>query len=145
MDISDIIAIIAIVVSITSVLYQWKKDLKLNAVNLEAEYFQKIYERHLLSELPKARKYIFFSNNKLKDYDKLMDELNAIRNDSLYFMYSDKKYYENLKNALQELEDYLGNCGNKEFSKENQDVIFNDIQEKIEEIYNIIISKYHGK
>lgn len=145
MEITDVLAIVAIIISIFSVYYQWRNDLKLNSVNLEAEYFQKIYEKHLLYELPQARKYIFFQNNRLKDYDKLMDELNAIRNDSLYFLYSDKQFYEELKFALQDLEDFLGNCGNKEFTTENQQVILDEIQVKIEEIYNIIIKRYHGK
>lgn len=145
MDTSDVLSVIAIVIAILSAVYQWRNDMKLNTINLEAEYFKKIYEEHLLYKLPQARKYIFFQGNRLKDYEKLMDELNEIRNASLYFLYSDKKFYDELKLVLQDLEDYLGNCGNQEITDGNQEIVLKEIQEKIQEIYSTIIRKYHGK
>lgn len=145
MDISDILSLLAIIISIASVFYQWRNDVKLNTINLEAEYFKEIYEKHLLYDLPSARKYLYFHGNKLEGYEKLMDELNTIRNDSLYFLYSDNRFYDELKFVLQELEDYLGNCANQELSIPNQEVVMEGIQEKMETIYDTIIQKYHGK
>ena len=83
MDTSDVLALIAIVVSIGSAFFQWYMDSHINKVNLEADYFKELYSKHLLYELPRARGYIRFDNNKLVDFDKLLDELSEIRQNSL--------------------------------------------------------------
>ncbi len=145
MELSDFLAALAIIISIGCAIWQWQHDLRINAVNLEAEYFHKIYEQHLLYEIPNARKYVFFRNNRLQGYEVLINELNGIRNDSLYFLYSDKNFYEKLKSVLWELEVYLGTCANQELTGSNQELVMSEIQEKIENIYDTIIRKYHGR
>lgn len=92
-DTSDILAAIAIIVSLGSAAYQWYLDSHMNRVNLEADYFKELYMEHLLYDLPKARKYIRITNKKLVDFDKMIDELRTIRQNSLYFLYADKNFY----------------------------------------------------
>ena len=131
-ELSDAIAFLAILVSFGTVIYQMINDRKLNAINLEAEYFKEIYSKYLLYEIPNKRKKIKFTNNRLDGQKELMQVLNKIRQDSIYFLYSDKRFFENIKIATQDLEDYLANCANTTFSLENQKVVFDEIQEKLE-------------
>ncbi len=70
---SDILSLIAIIVSLGSAAYQWYLDSHMNQVNLESEYFKSLYSKHLLYDLPIARKYIRFDQNKLVDIDLLID------------------------------------------------------------------------
>ena len=144
-ELSDAISFFAILVSVGTVIYQMINDRKLNAINLEAEYFKEIYGKYLLYEIPNARKRLQFINKTLSGQKNLMGILNEIRHDSIYFLYTDKKFYENIKFLTQDLEDYLANCANISFSLENQEVVFNEIQEKLENIYDTLIKKYHGR
>lgn len=145
LDISDILSIIAIIVSGGLAIHQWRRDSHANLVNLEADYFKELYMEHLLHQLPRARTYLHFQNGILKDIDNLLDELNAIRNDSLYFMYVDSEFYQQLKCKLQELEDYIIVVSDQYIEKDNHQEVFDNIQMHLEELYKILSNKYHGK
>lgn len=143
---AEIVAVLAILVSIGTAIKQWNHDLRVNKINLEADYFRSLYSEHLLHKLPKARSYLRFSGGKLVDVDKLVDELNQIRQDSLYFKYSDEVFYEKLKTSLRALEDYIITCSEQNIrSQENQNEVTDQIQEKMKEIYEVLSKKYHGK
>lgn len=141
---SDVLAAIAIVVSLGSAAYQWYLDSRINKINLEADYFKTLYSQHLLYELPKARAYMRFSNGRLKDIDALIGELNKIRQDSLYFMYADKDFYTDIKIALGNLEDYLVKMGEESLNEEEQTEVFEQVQRKLEDIYKIFNDKFVG-
>lgn len=142
---SDILSIIAIVVSLGSAAYQWYLDSHMNKVNLESEYFKALYSKHLLYDLPIARKYIRFSGNSLVDIDLLIDELNSIRNDSLYFKYADFDFYNDAKIVLQQLEDYLIDASQRIVNAEEQKIILEQIEIKLGSIYKVFGNKYIGK
>ena len=147
MEISDYIAIIAILVSIATAIKQWHHDIHMNRMNLEADYFKELYSEHLLHELPKVRKYLYFRDGKLSDVDPLVNELNRIRQDSLYFYYMDNAFYLKLKKSLSDLEDYLCTCSEQEIDNyTNQTVVMDEIQNKLTKSYrrNIMVSKYVG-
>ena len=146
MEISDYIAIIAILVSIATAIKQWHHDIHMNRMNLEADYFKELYSEHLLHELPKVRKYLYCRDGKLSDVDPLVNELNRIRQDSLYFYYMDNAFYLKLKKSLSDLEDYLYTCSEQEIDDyTNQTVVMDEIQNKLTNIYKILSKKYHGK
>lgn len=142
---SDVLSAIAIIVSIVSAAYQWYLDTHMNKVNLEADYFKTLYSEHLLHDLPKARSYISFRKNKLVGIDPLIDELNAIRQESLYFLYADKDFYTDAKLVLRDLEDYLIKVGNQNTPLESQAAVMAQIQRRLENIYKIFNDKYIGK
>lgn len=141
---SDIIAIIAILVSLWTAIKQWRNDLHVNKINLEADYFKELYSKLLLYELPKARRYLLFSEGKLCYIDRLIDELNNIRQNSVYFLYMDEEFYEKLKATLSELEDYLFTCSEQVITDENQQVVMEEIQERIKSVYGILSKKFYG-
>lgn len=144
-DTSDVLSAIAIVVSICSAAYQWYLDSHMNRTNLEAEYFRNLYMKSLLYHLPASRKYIRFSRKRLVDFDEMVKELNTIRQNSLYFLYSDPNFYDCIKKATQDLEDYLIESSQKNIEVEDEMNVLQTIQQKIEEIYKILNNKYIGK
>lgn len=142
---SDVLSLIAIIVAIGSAIYQLRHETQVNTINLEADYFKELYMTHLLRLLPKTRTYLRFDKGTLMDIDRMIDELNAIRNDSLYFMYVDSSFYEKLKMYLQDLEDFLIITSNQSIVGPNQEEVFKDIEIKLEDIYELLSKKYHGK
>lgn len=141
---SDILAAIAIVVSIGSAAYQWYLDSHMNKINLEADNFRTLFSKHLLYDLPIARTYLRFVNGQLIDTDLLLDEINHIRQDALYFMYSDIDFYTDIKIKLQEFEDYLINTSNEILTPHDENQVLDEIQKKLETIYTTFNNKYIG-
>lgn len=140
LETSDILAFIAIVISVVSM--QFTKHT--NKVNLEADYFKTLYSQHLLYDLPRARRYLRFHENRLVDYGQLLDEIEGIIGDSLYFRYADRDFYENAKNFLQNLEDYLIEMGEKNLNGTEQENVSTEIQVKLERIYELFNDKFIG-
>lgn len=146
----DIIALIvavgALVVSIVVAFKDNKRELKINQINLEAEYYREIYKEHLVRGIPNARKYMgFTADSKFRDTKELRDELNTIRQDSLYFLYANKEYYTGLRKITQDLEDFLLNSEDKKFEGEERTELLKEIQIKIRRLYKYISDNYLGK
>lgn len=143
---SLIFSIIAICVSVFVAYKEYQRDLKINETNLEATYFDEIYKQHLIYKIPKARRYLrIASNNQIADDQPLIDELNAIRKESLYFLYTNKPFYDSLILKLQQLEDFLVSSEAKQLVGEEQTEFFSQVQTYMNEIYTHITSAYKGK
>lgn len=63
----------------------------------------------------------------------------------MYFKCADRKFYEVLKKSIEEIEDYILECGNRQFIQDEQGKVFENIQEKLENLYAIINNSYIGK
>ncbi|MBS6195469.1 MAG: hypothetical protein KH828_07815 [Clostridiales bacterium] len=143
---ANILSIIAIVISVLVMIVEYIKDMKLSRLNLESEYFKDIYKEHLVYKIPVARKCVKFDvMNKLSETDGLIDELQQLRQDSLYFQYNNITFYKNLKETIQRLEDYLVKNTGKEFVGEEQTQVYNIIKKDIDEIYKLISDGFLGK
>lgn len=107
LNIELILSILAIIISISVAIgeYIWNK--KINITNLQSEFYKDIYFKYLMKDIPQARQYIHYNNEELTDVNKLTDVLNSIRQDSLFFKYKDKVFFENIKKQTQELEEHL--------------------------------------
>lgn len=69
---------------------------------------QCIYLHYLVNRFPVARSKLNISEEGvLTGTDALVDCLNSMRKDFLYFMYSNPEFFHRLKKQLQSLEDYL--------------------------------------
>ncbi len=139
-----ILAILAIIISVATAVaeYVWNKNI--NVTNLEAEFYKEIYFDYLMKKIPEARQEIHYNDSKVQDVEKLTDVLNNMRQDSLFFKYKDKPFYEKLKRLLQELEDYLVENNNKRIDADDFTIVNSTINLKIEEIYEYIMMKYKG-
>lgn len=143
---SNILSISAIVISIFVAIVEYVREIRLSRLTLESEYYKEIYKEHLVYKIPTARKYVkFTSSNKLSDTDKLIEELQLLRQDSLYFQYNNPEFYKELKKTVQQLEDYLVENDGKEFEGEEQTNVYNVIRNNIDDIYKIISNRYLGK
>ena len=140
MDLSSlIISVVSFIVSTISIIISFKQNQNINSLNIQSRYFEKIFDKYLIEEIPKARVYIRYYNNRLADVDKLIDVLGKLKSDSLYFKYSKKNFYEELKENIDYLELFLTNCSNNSESdsdKQYQNML--EIGNKITSIYTII-------
>lgn len=90
-----ILSIVAILISVAAIVIEWVEAKQNIRIGLEADYFSKIYQEYLMKKLPEARRLIRLNNDgKLCDTDSLIDELNNMRRDSLFFKYHDKIFYD---------------------------------------------------
>lgn len=60
-----LLSIIAIIISIGVAITESKRELRMNRLNIEAEYFSQIYKDFLIEKIPKARRRLHFELNKL--------------------------------------------------------------------------------
>ncbi len=146
MEISLILSILAIIISVIVAVIEYIRDYNINKVNLEAEYYKELFKDHLLYELPKARKYIRFNSaDKLVDVDNMIDELQNLLQDSLYFQYSNPEFYRGLKETVQEFENYLVQQSGETFNAQEKQGVYKKIQAYIVQIYEHISKGYIGK
>jgi len=142
-----ILSSFALAASITSFIISFIQTNKNAKIELKSKFFDTIFNEYLIKRIPLARKKIMFNStsHKLQDTDELIEVLRSMRIDSLYFEYNDKRFYIELKKALQQLEDYITNAEDKEMSGEEQTDFLNDLQKHISLIYKIIEGQYTGK
>ncbi len=140
-----VLSILAIVISILSVFFEYFWNQKINRTNLEADFYKDIYGDFLMSKIPKARNVIHYNNQIVSDTDDLIDVLNDIRHSSLFYKFKDKKFYKELCNQLQGLENKLVSKTGKTLDNDDYLDFIQEINSDIEVIYNTIMNKYIGK
>lgn len=101
---ANIISVIALIVSVIAIMQDRSGQKK----SREFEIFKERYQTHLVEKLPAARAGVQVTQKgKITGIDGLVEELQSIRKDSLYFQYADPDFYEDLKQRLWKMEDYL--------------------------------------
>jgi len=140
MDLASlIISIAAFLVSIIAIIVTFCQNKSITTLNLQSRYFEKIFDKYLIEKIPKARTYIQYINNRLVDADKLIDVLDNVKSDSLYFKYNNNKFYESLKSNIDDLGKFLSECSNiDESDQDKQADNIKEIGNKITNIYQII-------
>ncbi len=144
---SIISLVLTILVGFVIAVYEVKSSKKLYDISLESSYFNDLYKDYLLIDLPKHRKVITFSyQGKLIGTEDLLNGLKDIRENSLYYYYTDKHFYDKLKACVQDLEDYITITEDKVISGVDQFEVHNDITNKIKELYGVMTAKcFNGK
>lgn len=142
MEWDNVISICAAVVALLSAIDAHRQNYKINRINLQSGYLDQIYKEHLIYRIPESRKYIEFLHDRLSGTDQLVDELNSIRRDSLYFYFNNKKFFDKLKKKLQWLENYLMEREGKFYTPNEQKHIYITIQKRLEDIYACINDLY---
>ena len=132
----------SLIIAIISLVISFFQNKKINSLNLQSRYFEKIFDEYLIKKIPESRKYIKSHNDRLVDADRLIDTTDELKKDSLYFKYSNKEFYEKLKKNIDDLGVFLTACSNRNESDLDQQVKnLLEIGEKIESIYKLI-NKY---
>lgn len=141
-----ILSIIAIVVSIVVGVIQHSREKKINNTNLESIYLNDIYKEYLINYIPTSRRFININpTGEVSGAEKLIEVLQDIRRDSVYYLYNDEQFYVELTLQCQKLEDYLTLESAKIFQGEQHIEFYKVIQEELKRIYEIISKKYVGK
>lgn len=118
---------------------------RINHSNSMAKYYNVIFGDFLIYKIPEARRYIRFEDERLTDFSKLVDELDAMLRSALYFKYTNRDFYKELKCKINELESYFAECGNnRNYEQDEQAEEFKIINEKIEAIYKCVNDAYEG-
>ncbi|KST97857.1 hypothetical protein [Lactococcus lactis] len=140
---SSILSIIAIIISIGTLFFQNYKNEKHHRTNLEAGYFKDIYLEYLLKEIPRSRQKVIFNGEKITGTDDIIEVLNLIRQDSLFFKYKSPEYYRKIVHKIQELEDkYI----DPKVSDSDSFAEFHaEVEKLLSDIYRIIFDEYLGK
>lgn len=139
------ISIIALIVSVASPYFEYKWNQKMNKNNLEAEYFRKIYSSFLMKEIPEARLFMHYNHNKLSDVDSLTQVLRKIRQESIYFKYNNRNFYDELLDKLQILEDDLVLSEGRDMDNDTYVEFYKRSEREIEAIYECITKQYLGE
>lgn len=105
---SDKLAIIAIVISIASPIFEYIYNKSINDVNIDTHYFDIVYEEYLLEKIPRYRMQIGRNKNgTMNGVDEFIDLLRKMRKSSLYFKFANEDFYEEIRRLIQKLEDEL--------------------------------------
>ena len=127
-----IISIFSLLFSTAIAVYEIIENRKINDISLESEYFDYLFKELLLKEIPKSRAKISFDmNSSLINTEDLVNTLNEIRHSALYFQYTDTDFFNHLKTALRDLEDYLVQSDGKQMVGEEQTELFNNVKDGI--------------
>ena len=134
-----ILSAISAIASSVSAILMYMQTKKINKFYVNQKYHSKIFDDFLIDKIPVARQDIKFDDEgKLVNAQKFVDELSNLRNNSLFYKYNSKEFYNKIKKQTQEIEDYVMNLGNKITEKEEQSKIFISINEKTEKLYEFI-------
>ena len=133
-----VLSIIAIAISIYTI-YQTKETHK---ATLASTFFASIFKEYLLEKFPNGRERICFENGRIKGHEILVDDLNKLRRDILYFKYADNDFYLALKKELQDLENYIVEAMNSQHDSTAQIKFLTDVDERMTKIF-VRINKRH--
>jgi len=141
-----VISLLALVLSIIVAIVEAYRDAKNTKISIEFEFYKEIYKEYLVCKIPQARGLMWFdANSQLQDSQALIDELNSMRRDSLYFMYNNKNFYKTLKGNLQELEDYIVKSEGKTMDAQDRAEFETRVQNGLDSVYTTISKGYFGK
>jgi len=144
-NMDSVLAIIAIIVSIGTLIFELIQNQRINRINLEAHFYEVIYQDFLIKKIPNARNQIVYNENVISKTEKLVDVLNDMRRKSLFFKYKDKDFYEELCKLLHKLEDELTEKSDFKLEPDEFCEFSKFVKDMIEDIYDLIMSKYTGK
>ena len=141
----DVVALIVSVVSVFASFILTKIELahndKTNSLNLENEYFRKVFTDFMVNNVPSARSALYVTESGiLSGKQALINELHNIMKQSLYYKYADYEFYDKMCDKIQELEDFLVDGYNEIDSNSITDMI----DSYIESIYLCLHNRYQG-
>lgn len=147
-SVSDAIALGALILSIIAIgisIFALQMEKKLNTINLQAVFFEEIFKIYFIEKIPEAvRKLSFKDNGKLKSsYRELISTLMEMMEQSSYFFYAKREFYDELKKLCMALEDKLVDKSNEcVASLIQQNEFIHSVEEDISAIVKCINDNY---
>lgn len=139
-----VISVIAIIVSIGTSIWQGFQERKRQDIDLKSIYYKDIYWEYLIKKLPAARELVGHnkSENRIVGTNTIIEELNNIRRDSLFFKFIDREFYDNICEKFQDLEDKY--VSEDKMTQRKYEEFDKKVDEMLSEIYDMITLKYIG-
>lgn len=139
-----IISIIALVVTIVFEIIAHYRDFYIASAELESNYFNTIFSELLVNKIPRCREELHFNaKGMLEGIEGLCDTLNEFRNNSLYFYYADKCFYDDISKQSQDIENYLYETSNLSgLNSHMQSDFYQNLNTKISNLYKCLTDHY---
>ena len=141
---SDIISLIALIVSIVFAVMSIGRTRKEQYKQFEADYFTKVFHEYLMEVFPDSLNRLFVQNSDDEEIkQRLIDDIVRFNKALQYFYYADKKFYDELKDSLQDAENYLTTSMNKPAKNASDKIDFQEgIKKRMEKIYTLVSKRY---
>lgn len=138
MDLSDILAFIAIIVSIIVYFRGERINKGINKHNSNQKFFEKIYFDYMIHKIPSAWNQFDQSSGLLEEPgDNLNKVINEMLDQSLFYKFFNRTFYNDLSKILIELDDLLVDSGNHKGDK----LIYQDYKDRVNGLINKLYSK----
>ncbi len=147
MNTSDILATIAIFVSIFTFiinLYFENKRLKRES---DAKFFQDIYFKYMKDRIPKVEASISFNSttNRLEGMKPMIVLLQNLRKKTTPYKFVDREFYENFTKKIMNVEDFYTDSLSHVTDSIRYEQFRKDSTTKITELYLILNQKFRNK
>lgn len=105
---SNILSIIAILISIGVPLFEHFSNRRINNINIDSHYYTVVYEKYLLIDIPENRMRIErLRSGEVEGREEFLEMLRNIRKKSLCFKFVNEDFYKILYGHIQNLEDEI--------------------------------------
>ncbi|MBA3926898.1 hypothetical protein [Listeria rustica] len=141
-NIDNALSILAIIISAGVLIVQIVIEKKVNKKNLEFNLFNDIYKEYLIKKIPEAKSFLTFSESRVTGTDTLVQVLNDLRQDSIFYKNTDEKFYLKLIKNVQEFEDDLVKTMNSTYDNDEFAKFINSTNQKYNKISMIIQKKF---
>lgn len=147
MRLSDTLSVIAIIISIMTVFFEFYYTTHNNKSSLMSIYYSETYKKYLTSLVPDARMAISYNKQTkvLSGTDMLEEVILDIRKDSLYFKYQNKRFYNKLMEKLDLIDDLLVLNGQTRLAWNSYKEFETKLDDIIAKMYELINDNYTGK
>lgn len=147
MRLSDTLSVIAIIISIMTVFFEFYYTTHNNKSSLMSIYYSETYKKYLTNLVPDARMAISYNKQTkvLSGTDMLEEVILDIRKDSLYFKYQNKKFYNKLMQKLDLIDDLLVLNGQTRLAWNSYKEFETKLDDIIAKMYELINDNYTGK
>lgn len=146
-DVANLLSIVAIAISIISAHFA-HKQYQLEKKNIVSGYFLELTKGVLSKDFPQARRSLTFTtNNTLSEgYEELTNVIGILLKNIGFFRFQDKKLYDKLNNELTELDELIVEMADRQaVSSIRQREFLNDVDKRISNIYDALLTKHTGK
>lgn len=141
MTLSDIVSIIAIVVSIGSLIIQFIIEWKRNRKNRIRDLYNQAYKDVLMKEVPSAVLAIKLTKNGVIETGEFRELCVKLRQHSGFFKFYDERFYSEVVDDIMRIEDFVLDMDNHLYKQVEFDSRMRDLNVKIKGLYDKIMNK----
>lgn len=138
MEWGDIIGVVNVIATIALSFFGYYLNKKINTVNINAVFYNEIFNEILLKKLPKAVNEAL--NNNFSNFQNLDDILVELDKNILYLKYKNKNFYKKINDKITQVDDFLSHVYKVQIKSGTK----NKFEKLIEELYEIIYTNYNN-